>query len=900
MEASEFGSAPPQAPRSKVEFVDLCGTLEDLCYLGEGSNGVVYSASWHGARVAVKFLLGNNDDSTHLQRCFTEAVLTRVLSHPCVVQCFATAIAQLTTEVWDGIQVRTQRHQSLLQSSSLGRATSTAAAPPPPQDAAEAEALAAELAACHDRTEAAILADLKSGLRGRSTTGGGISSAGLQPSGSRLSSALHNQMSGVVAPLPRLATPPPSMPMRPGSSQHQHQQLSPLRRSLEVARSPSQVALLLSGVGGMGTPAAAPATPAGAGGGLAAALLSGPSPLPKCGSVGGGARSSSNCDGELPPRTSVATADSDGAAAVSSEGTSSGAAAAATAAAVPARRTSFEVPPSLATAPTAAPAAGPGAGEDCQAARPQPGEGVSLMQALVDLHAEPGRHCTVVVMEYMDGGTLHHAIVRSEFSARRSLEHRTKLLALLLTAQELAQGMAHLHGLDILHGDLKPTNVLLKGSPCQFAPAGAAGANGFTCIDPRGYTSKIADLGLARPCIGETAELTSDQWGALAYLAPEAAKGSCCKASDVYSFGVMLWEMSAGVRPYLGLTTPQVLMGLVTGTLQLTWPSDGSIYAPLRSLGIACTDPNPAERPTFEVAARILGRMVRHIRSASEPLRQRHSSAMSMETGGGCGSAGAHSPAGCCGTGGGKPSCGGGAVLNHAPRSMPMYIPPPGAAAGSRPTTGSGLMPRPKPMSQAEATAAGMLSGPGGYPITAMPLPVPMPALGPAGNGNAVSSAAVAAARLSTSGAAVQQPLPGPWRGASGAAQQQQQPQGGAAVAAAAAYPRARLGGNGGYCGGAVLRSPLGGTVSFRLAPTQDKVAPLGGGAVSATAVTGAGAADGAPLEPHAGGGGGVGVGGSAQSLQVRRPGSSPAHTRVEGSDGQLYLQPGSPPPQLR
>ena len=121
--------------------------------------------------------------------------------------------------------------------------------------------------------------------------------------------------------------------------------------------------------------------------------------------------------------------------------------------------------------------------------------------------------------------------------------------------------------------------MLLKGSPCQFAPTGAAGVNGFTCIDPRGYNSKIADLGLARPCIGDTTELTSDQWGerpgramvavlqagshvnvdvpcvriacvclpdltaaaclfimccagALAYLAPEAAKGSCCKASD--------------------------------------------------------------------------------------------------------------------------------------------------------------------------------------------------------------------------------------------------------------------------------------------------------------------------------------------------------------------------------
>ncbi len=31
-------------------------------------------------------------------------------------------------------------------------------------------------------------------------------------------------------------------------------------------------------------------------------------------------------------------------------------------------------------------------------------EGVSIQQALQDLQAEPGRHCTVVIMEYMDAG----------------------------------------------------------------------------------------------------------------------------------------------------------------------------------------------------------------------------------------------------------------------------------------------------------------------------------------------------------------------------------------------------------------------------------------------------------------------------------------------------------------
>ena len=38
------------------------------------------------------------------------------------------------------------------------------------------------------------------------------------------------------------------------------------------------------------------------------------------------------------------------------------------------------------------------------------------------------------------------------------------LRALLRTAREVAQGMWHIHSANVIHGDLKPGNVLLKGS----------------------------------------------------------------------------------------------------------------------------------------------------------------------------------------------------------------------------------------------------------------------------------------------------------------------------------------------------------------------------------------------------------------------------------------------------
>ncbi|EFJ52275.1 hypothetical protein VOLCADRAFT_86533 [Volvox carteri f. nagariensis] len=622
-ESDALGSNAAPQTRSKVDLADLCGSLENLVYVGE--------------------------------RCLTEAVLTRVLSHPCVVQCFATANAQLTPEVWVAIRSRCRRHKSLLKSSSLGRSMEAAVleqqqqeqqqqqGPPrltsphhhqqqqqlcPPQRLSSSQSLSRS----HRWAQSVLL--LQSPDRGMPTRG---------------------HLGPVTAATATAAGPesPPSNPTERNQQQpppQQQQQAALLELNTSTAKDNSSRMLMMMSA-------------------FAAPDEEMESRSPRPPPAGGNQNKTQygNRSQQQQPEEQQSMRQLSGVASSAAIG------------APPCGYGSLEEVE--------------GPEEGCEGDDEGEGDcGISFLQALQMLAADAatGRHCTLVVMEYMDAGTLHQAITRGDFSARRAADQRPKLLALLLTAQELAQGMAHLHGLDILHGDLKPTNVLLKGSPCQFAactssssssgPGGRGG--GRTCTDPRGYTAKVADLGLARPCSGETVELSSDEWGALAYLAPEAAKGSCCKASDVYSFGVMLWEMSAGVRPYVGLTTPQVLMGLVTGTLQLTWPSDGSLYGPLRSLAIACTDYNPAERPTFEVAARILGRMVRHIRGAAEPLRQRHSSALSVEAAAAAAAAVAaagrsHSP------GGGGVSAAVKCPPDHASRSMPICVPFVGAATSA-------------------------------------------------------------------------------------------------------------------------------------------------------------------------------------------------------------------------
>jgi WD40 repeat protein/serine/threonine protein kinase len=133
-------------------------------------------------------------------------------------------------------------------------------------------------------------------------------------------------------------------------------------------------------------------------------------------------------------------------------------------------------------------------------------------------------------MEFVEGETLETLIKRSG-----RLEVR---LALEITSQ-VAAGLAAVHEQNLVHRDIKPTNIMvsLKDDGC--------------------VTAKIIDLGLAKAVNEPLSEAAISVPGAFAgtpgFASPEQFAGVGVDIrSDLYSLGVVLWDMLTGEAPFRG------------------------------------------------------------------------------------------------------------------------------------------------------------------------------------------------------------------------------------------------------------------------------------------------------------------------------------------------------------
>ena len=93
-------------------------------------------------------------------------------------------------------------------------------------------------------------------------------------------------------------------------------------------------------------------------------------------------------------------------------------------------------------------------------------------------------------------------------------------------AKQVCSALAHADRLGLVHGDIKPGNLILA--------------------DDR--TVKLSDFGLAKT---ERSEPSKGISGTITYMAPELSTGAPpTEASDMYSLGVTLFELTFGRRPF--------------------------------------------------------------------------------------------------------------------------------------------------------------------------------------------------------------------------------------------------------------------------------------------------------------------------------------------------------------
>lgn len=144
----------------------------------------------------------------------------------------------------------------------------------------------------------------------------------------------------------------------------------------------------------------------------------------------------------------------------------------------------------------------------------------------------------------------------------------------------LAEALHAIHSQDLIHRDVKPSNIIL-------APDG-----------PR-----VIDFGIARPTEGSTMTGTGHVFGTLPYMSPEQAEGSpLSPASDMFALGTTLAQAATGNCPFDGPSEPRILMNLVSPP-PLEILSD--LPTDLRALIRDCWAHDPELRPTpMEVVER--------------------------------------------------------------------------------------------------------------------------------------------------------------------------------------------------------------------------------------------------------------------------------------------------------
>lgn len=197
-----------------------------------------------------------------------------------------------------------------------------------------------------------------------------------------------------------------------------------------------------------------------------------------------------------------------------------------------------------------------------------------------------------LVMEYVEGVTLAEQLKRGAMPVAQALA----------VFSQIVSAVAYIHDHDIVHRDIKASNIHLTPDGC----------------------AKLLDFGIAKNEFTPQLTQTGFVVGTVEYLAPEQINsGKADERSDIWALGILLFEMLTGNVPFTAKTFGTLYQQI--NRASFTLPPELHVPRNVAKLIARCLKKNAADR--FQDAAELLAE-VRHTiaqsKSGQPPQRVSH------------------------------------------------------------------------------------------------------------------------------------------------------------------------------------------------------------------------------------------------------------------------------------
>ncbi len=201
--------------------------------------------------------------------------------------------------------------------------------------------------------------------------------------------------------------------------------------------------------------------------------------------------------------------------------------------------------------------------------------------------------------DFVAGSSLHETLSKGRrLSPSQAVEYLTAIGA----------GLGHAHAQGVVHGDLKPRNILIETDR------------------PLSQAIKIADFGLSSLKSGKVQSRAEGKGSGIlrspVYLSPEEwSEDGGDTRSDIYSLGVIVYQMLVGEVPFKGKSIPAIMRAHL---VQPPPPIEGrfpGLSSEIERVVLRALEKEPANRPaTVESFVEEFRQAVMRVAETDEPV----------------------------------------------------------------------------------------------------------------------------------------------------------------------------------------------------------------------------------------------------------------------------------------